>query len=230
MNFDHLDQQLRDTFADMKLDNNERDELRQLGDILKPEQTFFIRNRAFAMVQEVIQNETYSREEMMRSLIWLRQVVRTLDQTAPKPIEASAHFTPGESCRKKIISLCKNAKQSIDICVFTISDNLLSDQLINAHQRGVKIRIITDNEKQFDSGSDIQILKDAQVPLRTDDSPYHMHHKFALFDQHILLNGSFNWTASASERNEENLLTTNNPTLVNLYMQEFEQLWKSYQK
>lgn len=228
MDFNALDQQLKDTFADMRLDDHERDELRALGNILKPEHTYFIRNRAFSMVQNVIQNEEHSREDMTRALTWLRQVVRTLDQTAPAPIEATAQFTPGESCRRKIISLCMNAKRSIEICVFTISDNHLSEQLIKAHKRGVNVRIITDNEKQFDAGSDIQILKDARVPLRMDDSPHHMHHKFAVFDQHILLNGSFNWTASASDYNAENLLTTNNPLLVDLYLKEFEKLWKQY--
>lgn len=229
MDFNALDQQLRDTFADMRLDDHERDELRMLGNILKPEQTYFIRNRAFSMVQNVIQNEAHSREDMTRALTWLRQVVRTLDQTAPAPIEATAQFTPGESCRRKIISLCMNAKRSIEICVFTISDNHLSEQLIKAHKRGVSVRIITDNEKQFDAGSDIQFLKDACIPLRMDSSPHHMHHKFAVFDQHILLNGSFNWTASASDYNAENLLTTNNPLLVDLYLKEFEKLWKNYQ-
>ncbi|MGL4668626.1 MAG: phospholipase D-like domain-containing protein [Saezia sp.] len=228
MDFNLLDQKLRETFADKQLSNYERDELRELGEVLKPEETYFLRNRAFAMVQDVILDESHHREDMVKALTWLRQVIRTLDQTAPTPVEASAHFTPGESCRRKIIALCQNAKHSIDICVFTISDNHLSEQIIKAHRRGVKVRIITDDEKQYDAGSDIQLLQEAKIPLRMDESKHHMHHKFALFDAHILLNGSFNWTASASDYNAENLLTSNNPTLVNLYLKEFEKLWKAY--
>lgn len=228
MDFSQLDQQLRDTFADKRLDDHERDELRELGAILKPEEIYFIRNRAFAMVQDVIQNESHTREDVTRALTWLRQVVKTLDLTDPAPVEASAHFTPGESCRRKIHSLCYSAKRSIDICVFTISDNTLSEHLIKAHRRGVKVRIISDDDKQYDPGSDIQILRDAKIPLRTDSSEHHMHHKFSIFDAHILLNGSFNWTASASNYNAENLLTTNNPVLVDLYLKEFEKLWQKY--
>jgi phosphatidylserine/phosphatidylglycerophosphate/cardiolipin synthase-like enzyme len=52
-----------------------------------------------------------------------------------------------------------------------------------------------------------------------------MHHKFALFDGQLLLNGSFNWTRSASLNNEENLLVTDNVVLVRSYQQQFELLW-----
>ncbi len=90
------------------------------------------------------------------------------------------------------------------------------------------MRVISDNEKQFDEGSDIRQLLEAGVPLRIDDSPFHMHHKFALFDGRLLLNGSFNWTRSASTSNEENLLVIDNAQLVGSYLAEFEELWKRY--
>ena len=65
-------------------------------------------------------------------------------------------------------------------------------------------------------------------PLRIDDSPYHMHHKFALFDGRLLLNGSFNWTRSASTSNEENLLVIDHPQLVSSYAREFDELWARF--
>ena len=54
MDFNRLDQQLRDSLADLRLSNEERDELRQLGSDLAPEQVRFMRNRAFALVRELI--------------------------------------------------------------------------------------------------------------------------------------------------------------------------------
>ena len=90
------------------------------------------------------------------------------------------------------------------------------------------VRVISDNEKQHDEGSDIQHLIAQGVPLRIDDSPYHMHHKFALFDARLLLNGSFNWTRSASTSNEENLLVIDHPQLVSSYAREFDELWARF--
>lgn len=153
-----------------------------------------------------------------------------LDQSQPQQIQPTAHFTPGQSCRNKIISLCNQAQHNIDVCVFTISDNTLSQEIIKAHHRGIKIRIITDNDKQYDAGSDIHLLREAKIPLVTDQSEYHMHHKFAIFDRKILLNGSFNWTTSASNFNSENILTTDNTILVEQYIAHFEKLWDRFQQ
>ncbi len=229
MDFNMLDEQLRNTFADHQLSNSERDELRALGSILDPDRIRFLRNRAFAMVREMIQAEPQNSGKALQALKWLEQVIKTFDSCSEQAhIEASAHFSPGDSCRNKIMMLCKNARHSIDVCVFTISDNQLSDELIAAGKRGVGVRIITDDDKQHDSGSDIQLLKEANIPLRTDNNEYHMHHKFAVFDRKILLNGSFNWTRSASTSNAENLLTTDNPTLVVQYLAQFDKLWQRY--
>ncbi|WP_132624557.1 phospholipase D-like domain-containing protein [Pseudomonas aeruginosa] len=167
MDFDGLDRQLRDSLADLKLSNEERDELRQLGSELAPDQVRFLRNRAFDLVRELVLLEEQG--ERIAALKWLEQVVR-----------------------------------------------------------GVPVRIISDDDKQFDEGSDIHALREAGVPLRIDDSPFHMHHKFALVDGAWLLNGSFNWTRSASVNNEENLLVTDDAVLIGAYRREFEELWGRY--
>jgi cardiolipin hydrolase len=116
----------------------------------------------------------------------------------------------------------------VDICVYTISDDQLSREILACHLRGIRVRVITDNEKQFDLGSDIESLRSQGVPLRIDSGPHHMHHKFALLDGRWLLNGSFNWTRSATTGNEENLLVIDHPGLFADYRRVFEQLWACY--
>lgn len=226
MDFAHLDQQLRDSLADLKLSNEERDELRQLGSDLGPDQVRYLRNRAFALVRELVLDPVNAHA----ALKWLEQVVKTLDlfSAPPRPAVASAHFSPGEECLRKIRELCRQARRSVDICVYTISDDRLSEEIIACHRRGVAVRVISDNEKQFDEGSDIQHLIAQGVPLRIDNSPFHMHHKFALFDGRLLLNGSFNWTRSASTSNEENLLVIDHPHLLSAYSRQFDELWERF--
>ncbi|MFV1984811.1 MAG: phospholipase D-like domain-containing protein, partial [Thiohalomonadales bacterium] len=85
--------------------------------------------------------------------------------------------------------------------------------------------IITDNDKSMDLGSDIERLAHLGVAVKTDNTDYHMHHKFAVFDNKILLTGSYNWTRSATLYNQENLLTTHDRKLVSEYSNEFERLW-----
>lgn len=109
MDFDGLDRQLRDSLADLKLSNEERDELRQLGSELAPDQVRFLRNRAFDLVRELVLLEEQG--ERIAALKWLEQVVRTLEVTAAPPrSRASAYFSPGEECRRKIRELCRQAR------------------------------------------------------------------------------------------------------------------------
>ena len=135
------------------------------------------------------------------------------------------NFSPGVDCKNAIIENIQQATKSISVCVFTISDNDISDALIAAFQKGINVQIITDDDKTKDKGSDIEFLFKAGIPIRTDDKPSHMHHKFAVVDDTILITGSFNWTRSASERNHENIIVTDNEPLVSQHKNYFEDLW-----
>ena len=75
-------------------------------------------------------------------------------------------------------------------------------------------------------GSDIERFERAGIQVVVDNSEHHMHHKFAIFDRRITLTGSYNWTRSAAEYNEENILVTHDRRIADRFQQEFERLWK----
>ena len=121
-----------------------------------------------------------------------------------------------------------HTKKTVDICVFTITDDRIVKAIEDAHRRDVKVRIISDNDKAMDLGSDIYRLKRMGVDVRTDQTSDHMHHKYALFDDASLLTGSYNWTRSASEVNEENFIVTNDRKLVSAFKNDFQRLWEEF--
>merc|ERR1711916_169815 len=61
--------------------------------------------------------------------------------------------------------------------------------------------VITDNDTSVATGSDIGDLREDGIEVRTDDNEFHMHHKFAVLDNTVLVNGSYNWTRGASQKN-----------------------------
>jgi phosphatidylserine/phosphatidylglycerophosphate/cardiolipin synthase-like enzyme len=63
------------------------------------------------------------------------------------------------------------------------------------------------------------------VAVVADRSEAHMHHKFAIFDRTLLVNGSYNWTRSAQSSNSENLVVTAEKRLVDLFGRYFDRLW-----
>lgn len=134
-------------------------------------------------------------------------------------------FSPGKDCKNLIIDHLVCSKNSLDICIFTISDNDIADSIIRLHKNGLKIRVIADNEKAEDEGSDIMRIADSGIPVKIDFSGNHMHHKFSISDNKEVLTGSYNWTKSAALYNQENLIVIQNTNVIDNYSKEFEKLW-----
>ncbi|KAG0202922.1 hypothetical protein BGX28_004708 [Mortierella sp. GBA30] len=138
-------------------------------------------------------------------------------------------FFPSEQNFQQLLKTLDGAQKSLDICVYTITDDHLASAIIRAHQRGVKVRIISDNEKADDLGSDVNRLRDDNgIPTRVDKSPSFMHHKFAVIDDALVINGSYNWTKGARFDNRENLTLTNAPKAVQGFKGEFDRLWNEF--
>ncbi len=143
-------------------------------------------------------------------------------------VEARAYFSPGDECLKAIRACFDEARETADVCVFTITDDRIREAIVAARRRGVVVRVISDNDKSLDEGSDIEPLRRAGIEVRLDETEAHMHHKFAVFDGRRLLNGSYNWTRSAANYNEENVIVTDDDALVRAFTAEFERLWEAF--
>ncbi|MGQ0801231.1 MAG: phospholipase D-like domain-containing protein [Pseudomarimonas sp.] len=194
---------------------------------LRVDQLHQLRNHAFTLVQQRAR-DPQSAGSMPAVVNWLAGVIKVLDQVHTQvAVRSEVWFSPGNACRDAVIRHLRGSRQAIDICVFTIADDRISDEILAAHRRGIAIRVISDNDKRDDLGSDIQRMADQGVKVALDRSDAHMHHKFALFDGAQLLNGSFNWTRSASQYNEENLVSTSDPVQVRHFAVQFETLWES---
>jgi cardiolipin hydrolase len=140
-------------------------------------------------------------------------------------MENQVYFSPGEDCVNHIIDLINEAYTQLDICVFTISDDRISRAIVEAMKNGVEIRIISDNFKVEDTGSDIEDLSRVGIPVKLDTTDNHMHHKFMIVDNKIVLTGSYNWTRSAALYNQENILSMDDEEVVSKFSNEFEKLW-----
>lgn len=223
--------QLTRSIADAELTNAEKQtlvaDLRQRP--LRADQLSQLRNHAFDLVLERARQPDPA--GAMPALVgWLADVVKVLDQARPPAaaIQTEVCFSPGSECRDAILRHLLGAQKRLDICVFTIADDEITRAILHAHGRRVAVRIISDDDKRFDAGSDVQQLADAGIAVVLDQSKAHMHHKFALIDQRWLLNGSFNWTRSASTSNDENLVVTNDPAQLKQFGAQFEALWARF--
>lgn len=161
---------------------------------------------------------------VQQAIFWLQNCFNLIDKYMFQIHKV--YFSPGTDIIESITDLLKKATKTLDLCIFTITDDRLATDLRDCLERGIKVRIITDDEKMYDEGSAIQDLKNAGIPIKIDHSRYHMHHKFGIIDSRIIFTGSFNWTYSASSHNQENMLVTSNFDIVKQYVDQYELLWK----
>jgi len=235
-----IDEVLKRTWDDQQLTRGERRALSQL--VEEPaEMRLRVRRRAFEMAHAFVSaghdvhGMSAGKAEVGKVLDWLEEVEKVLNESggpesahdvkASGGIRSEAHFSPRDNVVQRIAMAIDATRDSADLAVFTITDDRLSKPILRAHERGVKLRIVSDNDKANDRGSDIERFAHAGISVRIDRTPVHMHHKFAIFDGKLLLTGSYNWTRSANEENAENIVLTSDPELLRAFAVEFERCW-----
>jgi len=218
---DPIDAWLAESFEDRRLSRGERQTLAAHVASLGPG----VDRDAICRTAFAIARSALAHPDDGTVLAWLEDVVRATREAASRSTLAEAHFSPGDDCPRTIERFLGRARKRLDVCVFTITDDRLAAALIDAHARKVAVRVIADDSKAEDLGSDVPRLARVGVPVRVDRSPFHMHHKFAVADGETLLSGSYNWTRGAARDNEENPIITDEPRLVAPFTETFAQLW-----
>ncbi len=121
----------------------------------------------------------------------------------------------GQSAKQKILGELAKAKRSIQVAMFTLTDQDLGDALIAAHKRGVHVKVALDYYTAGGSSKKIaQQLTQAGLPPKISLGAQLLHHKWALIDNATLITGSTNWTKSAFAYNHDDFVIIRNLTEV----------------
>lgn len=105
---------------------------------------------------------------------------------------------------EKIKQLIRSAEKSIRIAMFTWTRYDLADAVIAAKKRGVHVEVVLDRNASSGVSKRIaeKLLKGG-IPVKVNQGPELLHHKFLLIDHQTLLNGSANWTKAAFTINDD---------------------------
>jgi len=131
-----------------------------------------------------------------------------------------------------IIQAIDGARKSLDIALFSFTDDQLGDAVVRAARRGVTVRAIlgADQDKMF--GGEYEKLVSAGIPVVIVGIPGLFHHKFALIDGTRVITGSYDWSDIADKENYENVVfiscsvPTANLTVPERYAMEFNRFWE----
>ena len=140
----------------------------------------------------------------------------------------TAWFSPQDQpMRYGVGSLIFRARESINAAVFFLTDKYLAANLIRAHRRGVKVRVILDATAAKNGYSKHEILREAGIPVKIENWGGKMHMKAASIDGKTLVLGSMNWTSAGQRSNDENTLLVQSRRLGRQFDEYFEDIWES---
>ncbi len=109
--------------------------------------------------------------------------------------------------------------------MYIFTDREIALPLVKARERDVKVRLYLDKDQVDYQYSQSRFLVQKGIKTRISTNNYIMHNKFAIIDNRILLTGSYNWTFSANNRNYENLMVIDDPEIIEIFQNQFINLW-----
>ncbi|WP_349664376.1 Hsp70 family protein [Cellulophaga lytica] len=136
----------------------------------------------------------------------------------------NVHF---DNIRQHIINALDKASERIIVAVYWFTNEELFDKLIQQIEKGCKVELIIHNDfiNNRNTGLNFQHFVDKGGEFYFSDGYNPMHNKFCVVDNQILINGSYNWTYYAENKNRENvLIIKEEKDTIESFISEFERL------
>jgi len=141
-------------------------------------------------------------------------------------IPLEVYFSPDDGVLAHLLELVGEAQDSVYFLAYSFTSNELADLILTLAGSGVAVQGVFE-EDQYNSniGSEFDRLLDAGLAVRLDGNPNHMHHKVIIIDAQIVITGSYNFSASAEQRNDENVLVIHSPVVAAQFLAEFHRVY-----
>jgi len=143
-----------------------------------------------------------------------------------------------ESIDDTLIQYINQADSSIDVTIYDfVSENIssISEALNAAHNRGVRVRFISDGNLAETNTAVAELLPEIPQLLSPVGGSFTiMHNKFVVIDANhtdpnkpIVWTGSTNWTDRQINRDPNHVIVIQDQTLARTYQAEFDEMWGS---
>ena len=135
-------------------------------------------------------------------------------QTTPA---IAVYFSPHGGCTDAVVKEIDAAKSSVLVQAYSFTSAPIAKALVEAHKRGVDVRVILDKSVRTENYSEADFLHNAGIPVSIDARHAIAHNKVMVIDSEKVITGSFNFTKAAENDNAENLLVIRDNALAEKY-------------
>lgn len=156
--------------------------------------------------------------------------------TAPQRTRAEPEDTCKGGIDEVIVEAINNTQRTLDIAAFEWSNACITRAVVAAHERGVQVRMVVDDEHTVEDNEDrdligdvapFQWIIDAGIPYRDDARSGLMHNKFMIMDGQQVFMGSMNYTPRDTYTNNNNILRLRAQRAVQAYQQKFNNMFEN---
>jgi phosphatidylserine/phosphatidylglycerophosphate/cardiolipin synthase-like enzyme len=135
------------------------------------------------------------------------------------------YFSPKDKQSNQIINYISHAEEYIYVPALLITHSKIVTELINAHRRGVDVKIILDANSTSTKHIKYNTLRNSGIPLKMENFAGKLHTKTMIIDDKYLITGSMNFSNSGENYNDENTIIITNDKFAKFYKNFFMYLW-----
>lgn len=139
-----------------------------------------------------------------------------------------------------MLNQLRAAKTLVSVCMFHIAmpgeihpTKKLLDALVDAHHRGVDVRVLVDRDEKKDpyrseiiNRAALEFLVSHGVASRSDSSDRLLHSKFVVIDGAVVIIGSHNWSAGSYFQFDDASVRVSSPEFAAVMSRRFDELWE----
>lgn len=138
------------------------------------------------------------------------------------------YFSPDDGVQARLVDLINSAQHSVYFLAFSFTSNALGNAILNRAAAGVTVAgVMEADQVKSNTGTEYDPFLQAGLNVLLDANDDLMHHKVLIIDESIVVTGSYNFSASAETKNDENVLIIHNPDVAAAFMGEF---WRVFDR
>jgi len=136
------------------------------------------------------------------------------------------YFSPDDGTASRIENLIQGSQESIYFLAYSFTLDNIAEAMLERASAGVTVKGVFEEGQYYSNiGTEFDLLYEAGLDVRLDGNNRNMHHKVIIIDEEIVIIGSYNFSSSAENRNDENTLIIYNRDIAAVYLAEFERVF-----
>jgi phosphatidylserine/phosphatidylglycerophosphate/cardiolipin synthase-like enzyme len=141
-------------------------------------------------------------------------------------IAVENYFSPDDNVGLRILELLQQADSSVYFMAYSFTTDDFGETLVEKAQNGLAVAgVMEESQVKSNQGTEYDRFKEAGLAVYMDGNISNMHHKVFIIDESIVIFGSYNFSASAENKNDENVIIIFDREFAAQFLTEFQRVY-----